>query len=416
MAGQHPLLVKAAQHTAQARAINDEFEGKDMPAEAAHQMEGHLKKASEYRRAVEREQQLKDNESWLSEPDYKHDGGASEGGQRLGGTDAGEFLLESERKDKELKSFLGFVRKGFDGVAPEVKADLVENATGELLVPADYAGTIFKDVPRSAVIRSLALVRPTTRNRVEIGSLQIAAAGWGKLETAEGVTPAPDGLGNPPADKDEIKVWNLNCLVKIGVDELEDTDDNLEALIRSQLALKIAEQEDDAFAGGTGDVDKMPAAITTGVTQGISSAAGQTVTADELKALKYRVPSWARTNGVYLAHSDAEEQVALLKDANGNYLLQPSAAADEPATFFGKRWYTVDGLPAPDTTADAGTGTDPSIVFGDVRQGYAIADRKRLTVTRLVEKYVEDGKIGLLFVHRVGGGVIRPNALATYNL
>lgn len=412
----HPLLEKAAQHLAQARAINDEFEGKDMPAEAAHQMEQHIKKSTEYRSRVTREAALSDNESWLKEPDYKHDMGA--GGERVAGEFGhGEILLESERTEKQMKSFLGFVRKGLSGVQPEVKADLVENATGELLVPADYAGAIFKDVPREAVIRSLAFVRPTTKNRVDVGSVTIAAAGWGKLETGQGTTPAPDGLGATPADSDQIRVWNLNCLVKLGLDELDDSDENLEALIRTQLALKIAEQEDDAFAGGGGDAAFQPAALTTGVTQGVTAAAAQTVVADELKSLKYRVPSWARRNGVYLAHSEAEEQVALFKDTNGHYLLQPSAAADEPATFFGKRWYTVDGLPAPGATADVSpAASDASIVFGDLRQGYMIADRKRLTVTRLVEKYVEDGKIGLLFVHRVGGGVIRPKALATYKL
>lgn len=408
---QHPLLVKAAQHTAQARAINDEFEGKEMPAEAAHQMEGHLKKAGEFRRAVERERQLQDNESWLSEPDYKHDGGASEGGQRLGGTDAGEFLLESERKDKTMKSFLGYVRKGEAGIAPEVKADLVEDASGELLVPQDYAGTIFKDVPREAVIRGLAFIRPTTRNRVDIGSLTVGSAGWGKLELGD---VAPDGMGAP--DKDEIKVWDLNALVKIGVDELEDTDDNLEALIRSQLALKIAEIEDDAFANGAGDASKQPSGMAGAATNTVAAAAGQVVSTDELKSLKYAVASQYRRNGVYLAHSEVEEQVALLKDSEGRYLLQQNAALEEPPTLFGKRFFTVDGLPAPGTTADAGAGTDRSCLFGDVRQAYVIADRRRLTVTRLVERFAEEGKIGLLFTHRVGGGTIRGNALAAYLL
>lgn len=399
----HALLEKAAQHTAQARAINDEFEGKEMPAEASHQMEGHLAKASDYRKQWNRQQTLADHEGFLAEPQYKHDMGTDGGTPRdLGDTKAGEFLLDSERKDKQQKSFLNFVRKGMSGVAPEVKTDLVEDSTGELLIPVDYAGTIFKEVPREAVIRNLAFVRPTTRNRVEVGSVLIDEAGWGKLETDQGVDPAPDGLGTPPAAKDTIRVWNLNALVKIGIDELDDSDENLEALIRSQLSLKIAEQEDDTFAAGLGDASFQPEGIAGNV-----SAGGQVpeLTGDSVKQLKYRVASNFRRNGVYLANSTAEEGVALLKDDNGNYLLQPSAAADEPPTFFGKRWYTTDGLP--DTSA---------IVFGDLRQGYMIADRKRLTVTRLVEKYAEDGKIGLLFVHRVGGGVIRPTAMAELDI
>lgn len=414
---EHPMLVKAAQHTAQARAIHEEFDGKDMPAEAARQMEGHLQKASEFRRAVEREQQLKDNEQWLSEPEYKHDGGASDnGGFRLSGTDAGELLLDSERKDKMNKSFFNFVRKGFAGVAAEVKADLVEDATGELVVPADFAGTITKDMAREGVLRGLATVRPTTKNRVDIASLYVNKPTWGKLET-DAAYNAPDGLGNPPLDRETIRVWNLNALVLLGVDELEDSDENLEEMIRTELGAQFAEVEDDAFAGGAGDGSKQPFGLAQNVGNTLAAAAGSTVVADDLKKLKYRVPAWARRNGVYLGHSEAEEQVTLLKDGNGNYLWQPSVREGEPATFSGHRWYTVDGLPAPSTTADAATaGTDPSIIFGDVRRGYAIVDRRRLTVQRLVEKYAEDGKIGLLFTHRVGGDVIRPNALAAYLL
>ncbi len=115
----HPLLEKAAQHLAQARAINDEFKEREMPAEAAHTMEQHLHKASEYRSRVTREAALADNESWLKEPDYKHDMGAA--GERVAGEFGhGGILLESERKEKQRKSFFDYVRKGMSGVGAEV--------------------------------------------------------------------------------------------------------------------------------------------------------------------------------------------------------------------------------------------------------------------------------------------------------
>jgi HK97 family phage major capsid protein len=60
--------------------------------------------------------------------------------------------------------------------------------------------------------------------------------------------------------------------------------------------------------------------------------------------------------------------------------------------------------------------TDPSVVFGEVFAGYMIADRRQVSVQRLEERYADEGKIGLLFTHRVGGDVIRPKALAKYLL
>lgn len=407
----HPLLEKAAQHLAKARAINDEFAGKDMPAEAAHQMEQHLAKASDYRSRVTREAALSDNEEWIKEPQYKHDMGSGERvAEKFG---HGEILLEGERSEKQRESFFNFVRKGFNGVAPEVKADLVEDATGELIVPQDFAGVIVKDMAREGVIRGIATIRPTSRNSVDIGNLTIGTPTWGKLELGDA---APDGMG--VVDRDTIKVWNLNALVKIGVDELDDTDANLEAIIRGELGAKFAEVEDDAFAAGVGDSSKKPFGLTTGVPAGnkIAAAAGETVTADDLKKLKYKVPAWARRNAAYFGHSSAEEQVTLLKDANDHYLWQESVRDEEPPTFAGKKWYTLDGLPAMTAVDDAGAGTNMSVLFGDVRTAYRIIDRQKFTVKRLTELYAEDGKIGLLFTHRVGGDVVVPNALAAYLL
>jgi HK97 family phage major capsid protein len=416
----HPLLEKAAQHTAQARAINDEFEGKSMPAEAAHQMKAHLDAAREYRSRVGLEASLTDVESWIKEPQHKHDmsGGqadysAASGGEFKGGSIPSAFgngaeVYEQQRQASKNHSFFEYVRKGLDGVTMEQKADLVENATGQNLVPTDYAGTIIKQLPREGVIRDLAFVRPTNRNVVDIGNVVINTAGWGKLET--GTTPT-DGMGT--AGKDTITVYDLNALVKLGNDELEDTDENLAEIIRVALVAKLAELEDDAFAAGTGT--GMPWGITHNVTQNVTAAANNTVTSDDLKRLPFQVPAQFRRAGraCFLGHTLVTQAIALLKDTTGAYMLQQSAALGEPDTLFGYRYYTVDGLAAPTTT---GTATDASLVFGDINAGYMIADRRRFTVTRLNELYAAEGKVGLLFTHRVGGDVIRPQALATYRL
>jgi len=412
----HALLEKAARHTAQARAINDEFEGKEMPAEAAHQMDGHLAKASEYRKQWNRLEALADHQSFLDEPVYKHDMGVG-ATQTIGGTSAGEFLLDSERKERASKSFFDYCRKGLEGITVEQKADLVENSTGQLLIPVDYAGTILKELPREAVIRNLAFIRPTTKNKVEVGNVVINTAGWGKLETG---TAATDGLAATPAAKDTITVHDLNALVKLGRDELEDSDENLGEVIRSALSLKFAELEDDAFAAGLGDGSNQPVglATNTAVTQGVTAAANATVVADELKKVPFTVPAQFRkasgpTPAVWLWHTSAEQAVALLKDTEGRYLLQEKAAQGEPPTLFGYSTYTVDGLPSMTAT---GTAVDKSVIFGALRAGYMVADRRRLTVQRLEERFAEEGKIGLLFTHRVGGDVIRPKALAWYKL
>jgi HK97 family phage major capsid protein len=45
-----------------------------------------------------------------------------------------------------------------------------------------------------------------------------------------------------------------------------------------------------------------------------------------------------------------------------------------------------------------------------------VADRQRITVQRLDERYADQGLVGFLFRERVGGDVIRPAAFAKYLL
>lgn len=408
--GANPLLVRAAKAIEQARALSDEFEDKTrMPAEVAKRIDALLSDASSCRKQVQREAHMQDLDSFLHEPNYKHDmsTGDSAGSFSAAGSEQ-VFTTNRERKEAQQKAFLAYVRKGH--ISPEQKADLIQDSDGELLVPTDYAGTILQDVPNEATLRPLAYVRPTSSNRAEVGIVQVAAAGWGKLETGDTVA---DGLGGAP-DSETIRVWDLNALVKIGVDELDDADADLEAVIRNALSLKIAEQEDNGFAAGLGNASKQPLGVTAAasITQGITAATLGAVNPDDLKALIYEVPQWARRGGVFVGSTQVEREIALLKDAEGRYLLQPNAASGEPPTLFGRPWHTCDGMP------DIGDGEDAekAVVYGDWRQGYMIADRRKMTVQRLEERYATEGKIGLLFRHRVGGGVIRPKAFAVYSV
>lgn len=389
------LISKAAEHTARARAINDEYAGKAMPAEAARVMQENLSKATDYRRQSE----LVKSEEWLREPQYKHN---MVGGLEHFGGDAWTLGSTHGLEEKTVRDIAAFIRGG-----SEAKAALVEDTDGQNLLPSDFAGNIVKSLSRDGVIRGQAHVRPTNRRTVDVGSVNIASGTWGKLELGD---PAPDGLGNPPADRDTITVWDLNVLIKIGRDEMEDSDEGLVELIRQEIVAKLAEQEDDAFANGLGDSSKQPLGIArdTTITQNVTAAVAGTYTVDDLSSLVYAVPGWARKNGAYFGNSAAEEAVALMKNSLGEYLWQPATAEGRPATFRGYPWHTVDGLPS-----GSGTAGKP-LFFGDMRAAYMIADRRKFTVDMLRERFIDEGKIGLLVTHRVGGSTIRPLGLAYY--
>jgi HK97 family phage major capsid protein len=313
--------------------------------------------------------------------------------------------------------FAKALRSGAGALTLEEKAAIIEDTTGQIIVPHDLAGPIFLTLPRLGVLRSLATIRPTTSNLVDVRALTQATAAWGKIELGTNATAYDAAMA--ATGPNTITVQNLNALVQIGVDELQDTDANLVALIQGIIGQQFAQMEDDAFSNGNGT--SRPFGIATRATTGGAIPASQSVTAanagsvapDEVKKLQYLVTSRFANNGSYLASDDATQAIALLKDTTNQYLWQPSNQAGQPDRLFGRPFYRVSGLPS--LAAGAGA-SDPAVLFGDINSGYLIADRQQITVQRLDERYADVGLVGFLFRQRVGGDVIRPLAFARYML
>lgn len=312
---------------------------------------------------------------------------------------------EPPKEEKEKKSaFFKFMREGIAGLNREEKA-LVQDQTGEIIVPEQLDQEIYRELPGLTVMRGLASVRPTTSNRVRRRSMNEVTTGWGKIETN-----AAKSLGDfestlVPAE-DWLYVENAYGLTKVGEDELEDTDVNLQQYIRESFAQAFAEMEDTAFIKGTGHGDEQPEGILNGNIVGRFNSGGVgTFEADDLIKLAYQLPAQYRRNGSYIVNSQVELLMRLMKDENGQYLWQPSLQQGKPATFNGKPVYNQE-----DVDGEIAAGNEVA-VFGDYKQGYRILDRNGGAITRINELYIEDGLIGFKYRRRVGGGVVRPKAL-----
>jgi HK97 family phage major capsid protein len=407
------LMEKAMSCLHMARAINDRYpDPAKMPAEEVENRKALLAEGHRLRNMADIQRQHDELEGWAAAPAEDHPalkGMATAGHSKADMDDA----LTGVNSQQQAKAFLQWMRDGKAGLNAEQKASLIEDATGQVLVPHDITTPIFKELPHLATFRrSGAATRSTTSNIVDVRSLTNATAGWGQLELA--ATPPTDVNVVPNTPVDTITVHDLNGLAKIGVDELADTDvDNLPGVIQQAVGLVFAQMEDDAFANGSGT--SRPFGLALRATQGSPlitqsvTAAGGTVTSDNLKSLPFQVPTSFRDGGAYYVADDLAMAMALLKDGNSNYLWQPSVRAGDPATFAGYRVYTLEGLPR----IDSGNST-PSGIFGDASLGYLIADRQQIAVQRLDELYATAGMVGFLFKLRVGGDVIRPKAFAKY--
>jgi HK97 family phage major capsid protein len=418
MASRHQdLLEKSLSCISLARAINDRYpDPTQMPAAEAENRSRLLDEALRLKNLSVQEKQFADLEGWAHQPDGPHPAMAAAATAAAQGTDTDGSRGPDEMSTKRAMQVFAKAMRTRDqsGLTVEEKAAVIEDATGQIIVPHDIAGPIFLTLPRLGTLRDLALVRPTTSNLVDVRALTNATAAWGKIEL--GTTAVSYDAAIAATGPNTITVQNLNALVQIGVDELADTDANLVGLVQEIVGQKFAELEDDAFANGNGT--SKPFGIATRATVGGAIPAAQSVTAaasavnpDLLKTLPFLISSRFAANGVYIASDDATLATSLLKDSSSNYLWQPSVQAGQPDRFNGYPWYRVTGMPS--MTTGAGF-SDPAVLFGDLRSGYMVADRQRITVQRLDERYADVGMVGFLFRSRVGGDVIRPAAFAKY--
>lgn len=283
------------------------------------------------------------------------------------------------------------------------KAALVEDATGQVLVPQDLTVEI-TNVLNARGLRSLASVRPTVRNKYQARLLTAAATGWGKLEAGTAATDANVGAESPGQ---EIEVHDLVSLALIGQDELADSPDNVWAAVVEAISSAILDSETTAFVAGTGSGQPKGLTLAANVTrvpaaQKVAVGTSNTPTAAQLATIPFLLPDRYRDNGTWLLHPTSAGKI------------QPLISTFEPGPngrgLLGWPVRILSGLPDP---ATAGTA-DASILFADVRSAYRVADRRRITVQRLVERYAEAGLVGMLVRHRVGGDLIRPGAVAIY--
>jgi len=181
----------------------------------------------------------------------------------------------------------------------------------------------------------------------------------------------------------------------------------IEALIIDSFSRAQARAEETAFAIGTGHTFTQPEGILNGTTvTRVTTAAADAIATNDVLRLIYGVPPQYRRNGVLFVPSTTELALRLLVDLDGQYLWQPSLQAGKPSAFAGYPVENQEDIPA----IGASLACDIAF-FGDLRSGYRILDRQGMTVQRLLELWATAGLVGILVSKRVGGGVIRADAI-----
>ena len=267
---------------------------------------------------------------------------------------------------------------------------------GGYLVPEEFENQIITGLDEVNVIRSIAKVITTHSERKIPISVGHSVATW----TAEN---AAFTESNPTFGQKQIDAFKLTDLVRVSVELLQDSEFDLESYIAAEFARAFGIAEEQAFCVGTGTNQPTGIFTANGGAVGVTAAAANAITVDELISLIYALKSPYRKNAKFLMNDTTVSLIRKLKDNNGAYLWQPSVQAGQPDKLLGFDLYTSPYAPA----VGAGAYT---IAFGDF-QNYWIGDRAGRTAQRLNELYATNGQIGYVATERVDGKVILPEGI-----
>ena len=199
-------------------------------------------------------------------------------------------------------------------------------------------------------------------------------------------------------------------------ESLDDLFFDVENWLVSSAAEAIAQGEGAAFVSGNGTNKPTgflagPAPLATadasrafGTLQYIPSlqAAAMPTSADTFVDVIYALRARYRANARWVTSKLLVAALRKYKDTTNNYLWQPSLVAGEPSTFMGYPIVEVEDMPA------VGAGAFP-IAFGDFKEGYLIADRIGMRMTR--DEITSPGFVKFYVRRRVGGKLRNTQAI-----
>jgi HK97 family phage major capsid protein len=265
------------------------------------------------------------------------------------------------------------------------------DSEGGYLVPDEFERTLVQGLTNPVVMRSLgATVLTGVSGEREVPFVSShGSASWTAEEA--NASESDEAFGSR-----KIGAHKLTRIMKVSVELLQDSAFNLESYISSEFIRAFGAAEDTAFIAGNGAM--RPRGLTLDGTAGVTAAAVDAVTVDELIQLKYALGRAYRPRAVWLAADATVGAISRLKDGNGQYLWRPGITVGDPDTLLGRPFVTSDDVPT------MATG-NKAIWFGDPAY-YYIVDRAGINFQILRELYAVSGQVGFLAYKRTDGRLI----------
>jgi HK97 family phage major capsid protein len=296
--------------------------------------------------------------------------------------------------DAEYKQYIPDTTK----VAREYKAYMRTdvNSQGAFLVaPPEIDMDIIKPVSEISPLRQFARVKTGSTKARSFRKRVTRVAGEDR-EEGETVTASNSTYGSLMIDS-----HGMSALIEITAEELDDVDMDLESEILDDVREEFGEKEDTWFA--TGDaVTQAEGFLTNSDITVTTSSVSASFSFDDLKNLVGQVKF--AYNPAYGFTRSTMADIIQRKDGQGQYLWQPTNSAGAPNTLNGSLYLIMPNMP------EIGA-SNKAVVYADWGRGYCIYDRKGLSVIRDIYSLAAAGKVRLIFMKRLGGGVLQPEAI-----
>ena len=271
------------------------------------------------------------------------------------------------------------------------------DSEGGYLAPDEYQRTLIQALEEQNIFRKLAHVISTGSGERKIPI--VASKGTAAWIDEEAQYPESDDAFGMVS----IGAYKLATMIKVSEELLNDSVFDVPAYIAKEFARRIGAAEEEAFFTGDGKGKPTGILAATGAEVGVTAAAANAITMDEVMDLFYSLRAPYRRNAVFIMNDSSVKALRKLKTQNGDYIWQPSVQVGEPDKLLGRPIYTSSYMPALEAGAKG-------VLFGDLGY-YWVADRQGRSFKRLNELYAPTGQVGFLSSERVDGKLILPEAV-----
>jgi HK97 family phage major capsid protein len=290
---------------------------------------------------------------------------------------------------------------------------------GGYMVPVDFQMRLLEQLAGLTVIRGRASQMNTSRDRVEFPE---ATGASGKYTSPVRVTwvdetPTLGSVGevNLTFGLRGVSVHTAMAEAPLSRNLIEDSAFDIEAYLAKKLAEAAAIDEDKQFIVGNGvgkPLGLLPGSANYHSFREVNSGGASSLTWDGLIKVPFSVPAqYRQQKSVWLMNKATLQTIALIKDSNFGYLLQPYQFGGGEGNPIGSQLLGYPVLEDEDMP-DIASNSFP-ILFGDM-SAYQIIDRLGMTVERFLDSATaRQNLIYYVMRRRLGGQPIETWRLST---